>query len=257
MAPIAEAGILAALLLQFPWSFRCSPENQEYLEKLFRLLREFPLAVEVRHGGWDREPFYQFLKENRVAFCNVDQPVIGNSIRPGSQVTSRVGYFRLHGRNYKSWFNEEAGRDARYDYLYPKPEVQQIVGLLRTIQQNAEETYAITNNHFRGQSLTTALDILEEASRRPSTAGGHVPSPGALRPRMCAWSFFATSWLIGHNLHRQDAKTRRIRLLVVFLPSVLDSGQPDILKAKVSLAAHPKPPSEWFPWSAVLFRRAP
>ncbi|PYV36460.1 MAG: hypothetical protein DMG09_17305 [Acidobacteria bacterium] len=167
MAPIAEAGILAALLLQFPWSFRCSPENQEYLEKLFRLLREFPLAVEVRHGGWDREPFYQFLKENRVAFCNVDQPVIGNSIRPGSQVTSRVGYFRLHGRNYKSWFNEEAGRDARYDYLYPKPEVQQIVGLLRTIQQNAEETYAITNNHFRGQSLTTALDILEELDARP------------------------------------------------------------------------------------------
>ncbi len=169
MAPLAQAGVLGALLIQFPWSFRYSPENLEHLEKLFRRLSDFPLAVEVRHGSWDTEPFYTFLRENRAALCNVDQPVIGDSIKPNSTVTSRLGYFRLHGRNYENWFKENAGRDARYDYLYSKQEIKQITSLIRTIKQNAEETYAITNNHFKGQSLTTALDILEELdARRPA-----------------------------------------------------------------------------------------
>jgi uncharacterized protein YecE (DUF72 family) len=169
MAPLAQAGALGALLIQFPWSFRNSPENLEHMERVFRLLSEFPLAIEVRHGSWDREPFYEFLREHRVAICNLDQPVIGNSIKPGARVTSSVGYFRLHGRNYENWFKEGAGRDARYDYLYSKREVKDIARLIRTIKQSAEETYAITNNHFKGQSLTTALDILEELdARRPA-----------------------------------------------------------------------------------------
>ena len=167
MAPLAQAGALGALLIQFPWSFRNSPENLEHMEKLFRRLSEFPLAVEVRHGSWDTEPFYQFLREHQVAICNLDQPVIGNSIKPGSRITSRVGYFRLHGRNYENWFKEDAGRDARYDYLYSRLEVKDIARLIRTIKQSAEETYAITNNHFKGQSLTTALDILEELDASP------------------------------------------------------------------------------------------
>lgn len=167
MAPLADAQKLGALLLQFPWSFRNSPENVEYLEKLIHELRGFPLVIEVRHGSWDREELYQFLREHRVGFCNVDQPVIGDSLKPGSRVTAPVGYFRLHGRNYENWFKEDAGRDARYDYLYSKKEIGEISRMIRTIKQSAEETYAITNNHFKGQSLTNALDILEELDARP------------------------------------------------------------------------------------------
>ncbi len=167
LAPLAEAGRLGAVLIQFPWSFRYSPENLEHLQLLLRHLGKFPLVVEVRHGSWDREPFYTFLREERAGFCNVDQPVIGNSMKPGSRVTSGVGYLRLHGRNYQNWFKEDAGRDARYDYLYSKEEIDEVTRLLRTIKQDAEETYAITNNHFRGQALVNALEILEELDARP------------------------------------------------------------------------------------------
>ena len=167
MAPLAEAGVLGALLIQFPWRFRCAPENQEYLERLFRYLREFPLVVEVRHGSWDREAFYRFLRERNVAFCNVDQPVIGDSLKPGEHTTARLGYFRLHGRNYANWFKEDAGRDARYDYLYTKDEIRELSGKIRTVQQSTEETYAITNNHFRGQALVNAMEILEELDGVP------------------------------------------------------------------------------------------
>ncbi len=167
MAPVAQAGILGALLIQFPWSFRFSEQNLARLERLFRQLRDFPLVLEVRHGSWDNQATYDFLREQRVSFCNVDQPVIGDSLKPTARITAPVGYLRLHGRNYQNWFREDAGRDARYDYLYAKEEIKYLVGLAKKIKQTADETYVITNNHFRGQGLVNALDILEELDANP------------------------------------------------------------------------------------------
>jgi uncharacterized protein YecE (DUF72 family) len=162
LAPLAEAGVLGAVLIQFPWSFRHTPENLKRLERLFHLLSDFPIALEVRHGSWNSDHFYEFLRNSHVAFCNIDQPVIGNSMKPSAHVTAKIGYFRMHGRNYGSWFAEDAGRNARYDYLYSREEVQYIARQIRTIGQSAQETYAITNNHFRGQALVNAIEILEE-----------------------------------------------------------------------------------------------
>jgi len=167
MAPLAEAGVLGALLLQFPWRFRFVPENTDYLDLLFRLLPDFPLVLEVRHGSWNQESFYDLLLERGVAFCNVDQPLIGNSLKPGARATARLGYFRLHGRNYGNWFREDVGRDARYDYLYTRREIRQLSGQIREVHQSTEETYAITNNHFRGQALVNAMEILEELDGAP------------------------------------------------------------------------------------------
>jgi uncharacterized protein YecE (DUF72 family) len=167
MSPLLEAEVLGVLLVQFPWSFRYTDENLAYLDLIARYLGDFPLAVEVRHASWDLEPFYSLLRDKQVAFCNVDQPVIGESLRPGARVTSRIGYFRLHGRNYRTWFDEHAGRDARYDYLYTKAEVADLSKKIAAVNQSADETYAITNNHFRGQALVNALEILEELDVEP------------------------------------------------------------------------------------------
>jgi len=167
LGPLAEAGVLGALLVQFPWSFRRTPKNIDYLSRIFACLRDFPLAVELRHGSWDRKPFLDFLSEQNVAFCNIDQPVIGDSIRAGSHVTSRLGYFRLHGRNYGNWFKEDSGRDARYDYLYTREEIKVLAEKIRKVKQIAQETYAITNNHFRGQALVNAIEIIKEIDANP------------------------------------------------------------------------------------------
>ncbi len=167
MTPLAEGGVLGALLLQFPWRFRNTEDNRAYLRLLFRMLEDFPLALEVRHGSWNREELYRFLGEQNVAFCNVDQPVIGDSMGPTARVTGRVAYLRLHGRNYKTWFQKDAGRDARYDYLYTPAEIKEISSRIRSLKQDAEETYAITNNHFRGQALVNAIEILEELDTAP------------------------------------------------------------------------------------------
>ena len=60
---------------------------------------------------------YEWLEERGVGICNIDQPVFKKSIRPAALTTSRVGYVRMHGRNYQNWFRDKAPRDERYNYL--------------------------------------------------------------------------------------------------------------------------------------------
>jgi len=153
-------GRLAALLVQFPWSFRNSPENMEYLRRLFDLFAGYPLAVEVRHASWEDAAFFDALREHGAAFCNIDQPVIGDSIGPSAvSTTPAFSYVRLHGRNYRNWFREDAGRDDRYDYLYAKGELEDWIARIKELGRKSGKIYIITNNHYRGQALANALQI--------------------------------------------------------------------------------------------------
>ena len=159
LAPLVEAGRLGALLLQFPYSFHNTDENRDFVRRLADQFREYPLVLEVRHASWDRAPAYRFLREIGMGFCNVDQPQVSFSIGPTKTVTSKIGYLRLHGRNAKEWFREDAGRDARYDYLYNEFELFEISERIRAIAKEAEEVYVITNNHYRGKAATNALEL--------------------------------------------------------------------------------------------------
>jgi uncharacterized protein YecE (DUF72 family) len=160
LEPIAAAKRLAALLLQFPWSYQNTEPHRDYLAGLFRLFSGYPLALEVRHGTWDDPAFFAFLREHGAAFCNIDQPVIGSSLKPTAIVTDpRFAYVRLHGRNYADWFREDAGRDDRYNYLYAKNELEEWVGRIKEMGRSTDRIYVITNNHYRGQALANALQI--------------------------------------------------------------------------------------------------
>ena len=151
---------LAALLIQFPWSYARTTENENYLLRLFNLFAGYPLALEVRHSTWDRPDFYGLLRESRVAFCNIDQPVLNNSIGPSAVSTHPdFAYVRLHGRNYENWFRQDAGRDDRYDYLYAKGELEEWVERIKDLGKRSSKVYVITNNHYRGQAMANALQI--------------------------------------------------------------------------------------------------
>ena len=153
-------GRLAALLVQFPWSYRNSPENTDYLLRLFKLFAGYPLAVEVRHASWDTPAFYDMLRENRAGFCNIDQPLFDDSIKPSAvSTTPEFAYVRFHGRNYENWFREDAGRDDRYDYFYAKDELEDWVGRIKELGKKSGKVYVITNNHYRGQAMANALQI--------------------------------------------------------------------------------------------------
>jgi uncharacterized protein YecE (DUF72 family) len=158
--PLYSANRLGAVLIQFPWSFRYTSENLEHLKKLFGLFSRYPLALEIRHGSWNRNDFFDLLRNNNVSFCNIDQPVIGDSLKPTAvTTTSQFSYVRLHGRNYKNWFNKDVGRDERYNYLYNLSELDEWVKKIKELGNKSNKVFVITNNHYRGQALTNALQI--------------------------------------------------------------------------------------------------
>jgi uncharacterized protein YecE (DUF72 family) len=159
LEPLIENQRLGALLLQFPYSFHFNKENLAYLLDLIKKFIGYPLVLEVRHASWDKADAYRFLRETRIGFCNIDQPQVSYSIGPTKKVTSEVGYLRLHGRNVKEWFREDAGRDARYDYLYNEFELFELTERTRQISKEAKETYVITNNHYHGKAVCNALEL--------------------------------------------------------------------------------------------------
>jgi len=159
VAPLMEAGRLGALLLQFPWSFRNTEANRTYLIALQRRFREYPLVLEVRHSSWAEPAVLELLGELELGLCNIDQPLFARSIRPGAEVTSSVGYIRLHGRNYKNWFSETADVRERYDYFYSLEELEPWAERAREVAAKARETFIIANNHNLGKAPMNALQL--------------------------------------------------------------------------------------------------
>jgi uncharacterized protein YecE (DUF72 family) len=159
MEPLREAGRLGALLLQFPWSFRNTIESREYVARLRARFDEYPLVLEVRHGSWSEPGVLDFLAGLDIGLCNIDQPVFRKSIAPSALTTSAVGYIRLHGRNYKSWFTENSFAGERYDYLYSVAELDPWVDRIKAVEASARDTYVVTNNHYLGKGVVNALEI--------------------------------------------------------------------------------------------------
>jgi uncharacterized protein YecE (DUF72 family) len=156
------AGRLGAVLLQFPFSFHNTDENLRRLGKVLHTFREYPLVVEVRHSSWARAEFYSFLHEFQVGICNIDQPLIGRSIKPTERVTSSLGYVRLHGRREDTWFSDdpEMPSHERYNYLYSEQELLPWAARIAHVAEHAKTTFVVTNNHFEGKGVVNALQLI-------------------------------------------------------------------------------------------------
>ncbi len=159
---LREAGKLGAVLLQFPFSFHQTPENVEYLEGLADRFHDYPLVVEVRHSSWNDPAFFQLLHEMGVGFCNIDQPLIGRSLKASEIATAPVGYIRLHGRRYDTWFSDdpELPLHERYNYLYSQAELAPWAQRIRSVEKRSRTTFVITNNHFEGKGVVNALQLI-------------------------------------------------------------------------------------------------
>jgi uncharacterized protein YecE (DUF72 family) len=169
LQPLADARRLGALLLQFPWSFKNSREEREYLAGLCLRFMEFPRVVEVRHRSWNQPETFQMLAELGVGFSNIDQPVIGDSLAPVEFAISEshLGYVRLHGRNYGKWFTSDENPAERYNYLYSVEELKPWAERIQNVAARAEATFVITNNHFQGKGIANAVQLVNLLTHRP------------------------------------------------------------------------------------------
>jgi uncharacterized protein YecE (DUF72 family) len=176
---LAKKEKLGAVLLQFPWSFRRSDANSEWLGDVISTFRRYPLVLEVRHKSWLVPDLFQMLEDEGVGFVNIDQPMYRDSIGPGARVTSHVGYVRVHGRNYKDWFRKNAGVEQRYNYLYKAEELEPWADRVQEIADDptTRDTYVVTNNHYRGKAVANALMLKSMVTGE--TAAGPPPLFGA------------------------------------------------------------------------------
>jgi len=175
---LAGEGRLGALLIQFPVSFKNTALNREYLDRLLRQFIEYPRVVEVRHSSWNDAATLAAFTEKNVAFCNIDQPLLGRSLAPTDHVTAPIAYVRLHGRNYNDWFADEGSesdnRNDRYNYLYKEKELEDWKARITNVAAKAQTTYVITNNHFESKAGVNALEL------KSMVTGKRVAAPPTL-----------------------------------------------------------------------------
>ncbi len=162
---LAGEGRLGALLIQFPVSFKNTSLNREYLDRLLRQFIEYPCVVEVRDSSWDNAETLAAFAQKNVAFCNIDQPVLGKSLAPTEHVTAPIAYIRLHGRNYDQWFDSD-NRNDRYNYLYNERELEGWKARIENVAEKALTTYVITNNHFESKAGVNALELKAMVTRK-------------------------------------------------------------------------------------------
>jgi uncharacterized protein YecE (DUF72 family) len=154
LAPLAEAGKLGAVLVQYPWSFRNTQENRVDMQRLLDRFSAWPLVVEVRHRDWWVEEFFGMLRERGVSLALLDQPDLPGNVGPEEVLTGPIACVRFHGRNAANWWlSEQPYYGARYDYLYSAEELEPWARRLARLAKVAKSTFAVMNNHYRGEAV--------------------------------------------------------------------------------------------------------
>ncbi len=159
IAPLREASDLGCVLFQFPFSFKATPGNTDFLRRIASDLAPDPVVVEFRHRSWTTDETFALLRELGVAYCCVDEPRLPNLPPPVVKATSPIAYVRFHGRNRQKWWTHAEAWE-RYDYLYSEAELHEWVPKVRSLAQVTQKCFAFFNNHARGQAVTNAQMLI-------------------------------------------------------------------------------------------------
>jgi uncharacterized protein YecE (DUF72 family) len=144
---LASIGKLGAVLAQFPFSYKNTPLNREYLAILARRFSEYPLAIEVRDESWDTPDTIRYLTELQLAFCNIDWVPTKTTLQGTEYATSSLGYVRLHGRH------------AKNDYLYKPDEIKTWAEKIGKIARHTNVAYVVMNNTPAAKAVVNALQL--------------------------------------------------------------------------------------------------
>jgi uncharacterized protein YecE (DUF72 family) len=168
--PLAAAGKLGPLLVQFPSSFQRSQEAADYVAWLLKAFPGYALAVELRHRSWsDATETASLLGEHRAAWVQIDEPKFASSIRQDLKGgAAELYYLRLHGRNAAQWWDHAEAED-RYNYFYSAAELVPIAAKVRDARAMVKKAYLFLNNHFSAQAVANAT-TLKKMLDEPVTA---------------------------------------------------------------------------------------
>jgi len=158
--PLVRYGKLGAMLAQFPPSFKNDSYGQQILNAVIKTFSQYSLAVELRHNSWsDDENIAKLLRENNVAWVQIDEPKFRFSIAEELPITSDMAYFRFHGRNAEMWWKGDS--ETRYKYLYSPEEIRELTNRVKSAAKQTKRLFALFNNHWRGYAPRNAMDMMK------------------------------------------------------------------------------------------------
>ena len=159
--PLIASGKLGCILLQFPNGFNLTRQNVNHLAFIRAQWPDLPLAVEFRHKSWiEDERTFDFLTENDIAFCCVDEPQLAGLLPPLARLTAGFGYVRFHGRNAAKWYKSEHAWE-RYHYDYALDELREWLPKVQALRAQAADVYVFFNNHYGANAVKDAQEFAE------------------------------------------------------------------------------------------------
>lgn len=159
--PLQYYSKLAAVLVQFPYSFHYTPESRKYLQSLCTLFIDLPLAIEFRNYEWQKQSVYQGLKGHNTAWVNTDMPALTGLPSASFLSTTHFSYYRFHGRNSSMWWKGDNA--SRYNYLYSTTELENSLFKIKKMAETSGDQTVIVafNNHWKGKAVTNASQAKE------------------------------------------------------------------------------------------------
>ena len=175
MKPLADAGKLDAYLLQLTPAFDPRHNELDELAPVIDGLSPISVAVEFRRRSWASskrfESVLDWLTAHDAVFVCVDTPP-GDHVPifpPIDAVTNdALAYMRCHGRNTEGYLHGRSVAE-RFDYDYPKEELEEIAGRARSLDADAEQVHVMFNNNAR--------ELAPKAARGLRTILGQDPGP--------------------------------------------------------------------------------
>ena len=165
LEPLAEAGQLGSVLLQYPRWFFTSSENRDQIVEAKERLGDVRCAVEFRNATWFNEKNVErtlrFLEEHAIPLVMVDGPQgFRSSIPPIAATTSPdLAVVRFHGRRADTWEARGVATVERFRYLYEPDELAEWVPRIREAAGQAKDTHVLMNNCYANYGSTNAREI--------------------------------------------------------------------------------------------------
>jgi uncharacterized protein YecE (DUF72 family) len=167
VAPLHDAGKLAALHFQFPPWFVVGPDTRAYLEAVREALPDLPLAVEFRHRSWfapqQTDATLALLAALGVAHTVCDEPQVGQGSVPTVWAVTwpRLAVVRFHGRNRTTWYRRTPTTGERFRYRYSREELAACLEPLRELARQADAVHVLFNNNYQDSAVRNAAELAE------------------------------------------------------------------------------------------------
>ncbi len=176
LEPLAEAGKLGGLVMQFPHSFINTPEHRKYLQQFSRVFYPYRMFIEVRHASWNSRLVYDLLQESGLHLVNVDLPPMGEYMPFTAEASNGAAYFRMMGRNKSFPGHPELG--DRSNYFYTKKDLDNLYSRLKNVQPAADVTFVAFHNVV-DSALVNALQLQHrlDGAKRVSMPDNFVNAP--------------------------------------------------------------------------------